>query len=504
MIASGMFLLSSCGGGNSTSDDSASNTGALSFNVVYHSASDKGQQKATVIDCAGEGVSTVEAAVYDPDDALLKRGGPWDCAAGQGTIASVPAGSDRTVVILEKNADGKVVFRGEKSDIDVVANNENNAGTIVCNDFVPNLLAPVNGAAVEAGAMVLEWTDVNGATEYSVFVWNNSDLNNPIIDDITTSANFMPTGLFYERIYYWQIVAVDSAGNTGIASEIWSFKSPANTLPVAQITIPAKGSTYTINENIEFAGTGSDNEDGDLSGKSLVWNSDLYGQIGTGETFTSIRFSAGTHHITLTATDSEEATGFDTLVITIATGRLPDTGQKESQFEDYTPTPGEDMTLSINPPAYTKLNSFGEELDVSTTDWTMVRDDVTGLIWEAKTDDSTIHSRKEVYTWEEAQDAQNGFIAQLNDENFGGFTDWRLPTIKELYTLVHNIKVDPDAPTPTINTDYFPNTVSLSYWSSTTNAGNTSSVWYVNFRSGIISMNGKARTYYVRAVRGGK
>lgn len=59
MIASGMFLLASCGGGNSSPDDSSSDTGALSFSVVYHSSADRRQPQAAVIDCAGEGVSTV-------------------------------------------------------------------------------------------------------------------------------------------------------------------------------------------------------------------------------------------------------------------------------------------------------------------------------------------------------------------------------------------------------------------------------------------------------------
>jgi Protein of unknown function (DUF1566) len=55
----------------------------------------------------------------------------------------------------------------------------------------------------------------------------------------------------------------------------------------------------------------------------------------------------------------------------------------------------------------------------------MVRDDVTGLVWEVKTYDDSIHDKDNLYTW---QDAQDVFIAQLNSDNFGGHSGWRLPT----------------------------------------------------------------------------
>ena len=97
----------------------------------------------------------------------------------------------------------------------------------------------------------------------------------------------MPAGLSSEQIYYRRVVGSDFDGNTSIGSEIWSFKAPANTAPVAQINSPVDNSTYAAADVIEFAGTGSDSEDGDLSGASLVWDSDVDGQIGKGETFNS-------------------------------------------------------------------------------------------------------------------------------------------------------------------------------------------------------------------------
>ena len=129
----------------------------------------------------------------------------------------------------------------------------------------------------------------------------------------------------------------------------------------------------------------------------------------------------------------------------------------------------------------------------------MVRDNVTGLIWENKTDDNSIHDRDNVYTW---QDTQDIFIATLNSQSFGGHTDWRLPTIKELSTIVDS---SIPSPGPTINTNYFPNTRSSYYWSSTTNVHTPINAWVIGFYDG--NMDGYAKSNYdgyVRAVRGGQ
>lgn len=500
-----VLLFMSCGGGNSFSNDSASDTGAVYFDVAYHGTPNELQPRAAVIDCAGEGIVIVEAAVYDPDDALLQRGGPWDCDAGQGTISSVPSGSDRTVVILGKDGDGDVVFRGEKSGIQVVADSENNAGVINCYAFATSLLAPTNGSTVNADVMGLAWNAVIGAFNYHVVVSESSNMSDPIIDEFATTENYTPAGLSSGRTYHWQVVARDAFDNTGIESQIWSFTVDAqhqNTPPVAKISLPGKGSTYIVGQEREFSGSGNDSEDGVLSDTSLVWISDMAGWIGMGETFfwNPNNAQAGTHKITLTAIDSQGAKGADTVIITVATGRLPDTGQEQGQIEGYEPVPGEDMTYTINPPTYTKLDGAGNALDDADYYWQMVRDDVTGLIWEVKTDNDDIHDKDKRYLWKE----DNDFIATLNQESFGGYTDWRLPTIKELAIIVHRGQLN-----PAINEDYFPHTNMETstywhyYWSSTTVGNDPDKAWYVDFEDGIVLTDDKAINYFMRAVRGG-
>jgi len=93
------------------------------------------------------------------------------------------------------------------------------------------------------------------------------------------------------------------------------------------------------------------------------------------------------------------------------------------------------------------------------------------------------------------------FINALNAANFGGYSDWRIPSREELQSIVDYSIPDPG---PTINAGYFPNTVSSYYWSSTTYALYTSNAWGVYFHNGNDDDVLKSSSCYVRAVRSGQ
>ncbi|MCF6337307.1 MAG: hypothetical protein L3J84_05055 [Gammaproteobacteria bacterium] len=90
----------------------------------------------------------------------------------------------------------------------------------------------------------------------------------------------------------------------------------SNLAPTAVITSPANGSVHSEDRNVLFVGRGMDDEDGALTGARLVWSSQIDGQLGTGTDIFSM-LSAGSHTITLKATDSDGATGTDTIAITV-------------------------------------------------------------------------------------------------------------------------------------------------------------------------------------------
>jgi hypothetical protein len=159
--------------------------------------------------------------------------------------------------------------------------------------------------------------------------------------------------------------------------------------------------------------------------------------------------------------------------------------------------------------------------------WDCVRDNVTGLWWEVKRNDAT-HLRHlgHTYTWYSTDASTNaGFagtsggstctglsdstrcntqdlVTAVNAAGLCGKSDWRLPTLDELYTL-SNTRVY----NPAIDTDQFPNTMSSFYWTGTTRASWTRYAWIVEFGSGFdYWFSGEkvaSNAQYVRLVRSG-
>ncbi len=208
---------------------------------------------------------------------------------------------------------------------------------------------------------------------------------------------------------------------------------------------------------------------------------------------------------------------------------VPDTGQTkcyDNTVEITCPSPGQpfygqDSNFSINPPSYTKLDGSGNVLPDAATSWSMVKDNVTGLIWEMKTNKDGVpnysdpHDADNVYTWYDSNPNTNGgnagtpgsgantesFIKALNDAKFGGYSDWRLPTDRELaYIVDYSIPY----PGPTIDAQYFPNTAASWYWTSTTLSDYTDNAWLVHFDYSYVHAYYKSDSRYVRAVRGGQ
>ncbi|MDO9111584.1 MAG: DUF1566 domain-containing protein [Desulfatirhabdiaceae bacterium] len=170
-------------------------------------------------------------------------------------------------------------------------------------------------------------------------------------------------------------------------------------------------------------------------------------------------------------------------------------------------------------PSYTKLDVSGNALSDSAASWSMVKDNVTGLIWEVKTNKNGVknysdpHDADNTYSWYDRNPGSSGgyagtpekgkdteaFINALNAAQFGGYSDWRLPTLQELNSIVN---YDISSPGPTINATYFPNTQSSFYWTSTPSPGYDYRAWVVGFDDGYGHNYGKYGQYYVRAVRG--
>jgi hypothetical protein len=121
-------------------------------------------------------------------------------------------------------------------------------------------------------------------------------------------------------------------------------------------------------------------------------------------------------------------------------------------------------------------------------DTNCVLDNLTGLIWARNA------NLGGAMTW-------SGAITYCEALNYGGQTDWRLPSILELQSLVDYGQINPSLPTgyPFIGVQNY------DYWSGTSLANNISYAWGVTMVNGGASGCYKTLgSYYVWPVRGGQ
>ena len=120
-----------------------------------------------------------------------------------------------------------------------------------------------------------------------------------------------------------------------------------------------------------------------------------------------------------------------------------------------------------------------------------VTDESTGLMWLQQTGGPM--------TWSDAL----AYCESLPITQSAGYSDWRLPNVIELQSLVD---YDDDTE-PVIDGGVFPDAQAERYWSSTSRASSPANAWVVDFRDGESDTENKSDledTYYVRAVRGGQ
>ena len=149
--------------------------------------------------------------------------------------------------------------------------------------------------------------------------------------------------------------------------------------------------------------------------------------------------------------------------------------------------------------SFTKLDASGvplvdQSVDYQTTPWACVQDNVTGLIWEVKTDDGGIHDKDNAYKWGgltalgrehinrigDYYDDWNSLVNGSNNEVLCGVSDWRVPVVSELSSIINRGSIN-----PSIDTNYFPNAVTKFFWAASPTAFYSgTNAWAVSFENG--------------------
>jgi len=120
----------------------------------------------------------------------------------------------------------------------------------------------------------------------------------------------------------------------------------------------------------------------------------------------------------------------------------------------------------------------------------VVIDNATGLMWAADGNAAGGYNGIQ-HNWEDCIDYANAL-------DFAGFTDWRVPSIFELASIIIY-----DRFSPAILEPPFSNTASTYTWTSTAYPDDVLNKWFVYFPTGRAAGDGKQNLFNLRCVRGG-
>ncbi len=433
---------------------------------------------------------------------------------------------------------------------------------------------PVNDAPVSGGLGSAQETDEDTPVTFSLPGYDPDQVSSSLSGTIITQPQHGSVSVNGKQATYTpaaNYAGTDTFGYTLSDGELSSAESSI-TIVVGAVNDPPTAEAgadqeATEGETVNLSGSGSDMDSATLTYSWAQTDSSGITATLTGDDTATPSFTApevtadATLTFTLTVSDGY-LTATDTVDVLVKnnpvvqptpTGKLNDTGittcSNDTQNGQTCPLlshpnqdgdNGRDVTANDDSDghagfSFTKISNTGVELLAEATEWSCVKDNVTGLIWEVKTDDGGLHDKDDRYTWYEPDSSKNGgfagyqkpsdydstwsdticygfttgdantycntkaYVDRVNNAGLCGATDWRMPSKEELRSIVSY-----DRYNPAIDTAWFPNTQSSSFWSASPYAGYGDGAWFVGFDYGYDGTGNKSISRYVRLVRSGQ
>jgi hypothetical protein len=121
-----------------------------------------------------------------------------------------------------------------------------------------------------------------------------------------------------------------------------------------------------------------------------------------------------------------------------------------------------------------------------------ITDNATGLIWQkcsmGQANDATCSGIATTVNWAAA-------MSYCENLTLGGRSDWRLPSVTELRSLVDETRIN-----PVVDPVFFPSTPLIYYNTATTGFSGSNIMIYISMGNGRMNANSKANPYGVRCV----
>lgn len=156
----------------------------------------------------------------------------------------------------------------------------------------------------------------------------------------------------------------------------------------------------------------------------------------------------------------------------------------------------------------TKIGAAGTPLKADATEWSCLRENNTGLVWEIKTNDGGLHNQNDSFAWYNTDTAANvgssgfsdnsgatctgyvagnpatycntqAFVTRVNSQSLCGAQNWRMPTITELKKITSLNKS-----APPLYATLFPQGPKNAVWSATPFPGYPKFAWHIYTNDG--------------------
>ena len=194
-------------------------------------------------------------------------------------------------------------------------------------------------------------------------------------------------------------------------------------------------------------------------------------------------------------------------------------GQSATSANEDIKTNAAATLTAVTAAGFVKIANSGQPVDAKADRWDCVEDKSSRLTWEVKKNDGGIRDKDYSYSWLRVINGENkgvhnggrckggikcdtySYVRAINEQKLCGYSDWRLPTRKEMETLVDYNNTVKEA---TIDKTYFPEAVPSWYWTATENPHSENFAWYVLFLNGIALNDLKERPKHIRLVRGSR
>ena len=404
----------------------------------------------------------------------------------------------------------------------------NSAGTVASSSATLTVTVPPAISTQPASQTVMagqtaSFSVAATGTAPLTYQWRKNGSN---ISGATSSTYTTPATVSADNNAVFTVVVSNSAGTVASNSATLTVIAPPaiSTQPAARTVTAGQTATFSV------AATGT----GTLAYQWRKNGTNISGA--TSSTYTTPATVSADNNAVFTVVVSNSAgtvtSSNATLTVTsvvASTPKLPHSGITSSQCYQA----GSNTLVSCSSSGAQALNSRqdGNRTSINARSYSLVpnasggtyaitecvKDNITGLVWEGKTASGTRAGSNTYTNYDSTASAQKsngsnptqaeidastnsmGYRNAVRASALCGFTDWRLPTVKELQTLVNYGVAYPG---PTIDTTWFPNTQGFYYWSSSPYVGVSSSAWDVGFSHGDVgSVNRDDINVHVRLVR---